>query len=201
MLCLAGASWSFAQASVRLDELTGLKAAAGTVRNVCQQEAQRIEAWQTNSSAAGEKHRKTPGADEFEIDGACVNTTQGWKEMRVGAFAKRTPGPPAAPSEWGTRKMPPPGARVGFAAIENHEAFAARWPLVASRLGIRTNAPLDVWADGAKWIWERVGFHFPHAPGTLDIYHALEHVAQTAKGVHGDGTNLAHVPSGSEMKN
>ena len=156
MLCLAGASWSFAQASANLDELAGLKVSAGTVRSVCQREAERIEAWQANAPAAGEKYRKTPGIDEFEMDGTCINTTAGWKEMRVGVFAKRTPGEPATPSEWTTRKLPPPGARVAFAAIEDHDAFAARRPLVASRLGVRTNAPLDVWADGAKWIWERV---------------------------------------------
>jgi len=188
MLCLAGASWSFVQASRYLDELAGLKVSAGTVRTVCQREAANVEAWQANSSAAGEKYRQTPGIDEFEVDGTCVNTSAGWKEMRVGVFAKRRPGPSAMASEWSTRQLPAPGARVAFAAIEDHDSFAARWPVVASRLGIRTSAPLDVWADGAKWIWERVSFHFAFAQGTLDIYHALEHVGAAAKGVFGEGT-------------
>ncbi len=188
MLCLAGASWSYAQASRYLAELSGLRASAGTVRSVCQREGPRIEAWQGSSPAASETYRNTPGADEFQTDGTCINTTAGWKEMRVGVFAKRTPGEPATPSEWTTRKLPAPGARVAFAAIEDHETFAARWPLVASRLGIRTSAPLDVWADGAKWIWERVNFHFALARGTLDVYHALEHTSAAAKGVFGEGT-------------
>lgn len=191
MLCLAGASWSFASASAYLAELCGLKASAGTVRSVCQQEAPRIEAWQAHSPAASETYRKTPGVDEFQTDGTCINTTAGWKEMRVGVFAKRTPGAAATPDQWSTRKLPAPGARVAFAALEDHETFAARWPLVASRLGIRAGAPLDVWADGAKWIWERVNFHFAFARGTLDVYHALEHTSAAAKGVFGEGTTEA----------
>jgi len=108
--------------------------------------------------------------------------------MRVGVFAKRAAGEPAQASEWATRKIPSPGARVAFAAIEDHETFAARWPVVASRLGIRPNARLDVWADGARWIWERLDFHFAFARGTLDIYHALEHVSTAAKAQFGEGT-------------
>ncbi len=46
-------------------------------------------------------------------------------------------------------------------------------------------------ADGARWIWERVDFHFAFAQGTLDIYHALEHVGQTAKALFGEGTTEA----------
>jgi hypothetical protein len=190
MLSLAGASWSFAQASQYLTELSGLKVCANTVRSVCQQESSRVEAWQA-TSAASEAYRKTPGNDEFQTDGTCVNTDQGWKEMRVGVFAKRAAGAPASSSEWATRKLPRPAQRVAFAAIEDHETFAARWPVVAARLGIRAAAPLDVWADGAKWIWERVDFHFAFARGTLDIYHALEHVSAAAKAQFGEGTQEA----------
>jgi hypothetical protein len=190
MLCLAGASWSFANASRYLRELSGLSVSASSVRQVCQQEAPRIDAWQATPAAA-EKYRTSRGHDEFQTDGICVNTDQGWKEMRVGVFAKRMPGAAAAPHEWATRKLPAPAARVAFAALEDHRTFAARWPVVASRLGIRAGAQLDVLADGARWIWERVDFHFAFAQGTLDIYHALEHVGQTAQALFGEGTTEA----------
>lgn len=191
LLCLAGASWSFAKASVYLNELSGLKVCANTVRSVCQQEARCIEAWQEECPAAVETYRKTPGNDEFQTDGTCVNTSEGWKEMRVGVFAKRQAGAPATAAQWSTRKLPPPGARVAFAAIEDHKTFAARWPVVARRLGIRPDAALDVWADGARWIWERVEFHFAFAKGTLDLFHALEHVSEAAKAQFGEGTAAA----------
>jgi hypothetical protein len=191
LLCLAGASWSFAQASVHLEEWCGLKVSSNTVRSVCEREASCIEDWQAHAPEAGEKYRKAAGNAKFETDGTCVNTQEGWKEMRVGVFAKRLPGEPAEPQEWSTRKLPAPTTRVAFAAIEDHETFAARWPTVAARLGIRPNAALDVWADGAKWIWERVDFHFAFARGTLDVFHALEHVGAAAKTLFGEGTSQA----------
>jgi hypothetical protein len=188
MLCLAGASWSFAQASKYLDELSGLKVSAGTVRHVCQREAERIEAWQANSPAGSRQYRQTPGNDEFETDGTCVNTSQGWKEMRVGVFARRQSGPPATAQQWATRPLPAPGARVAFAAIEDHETFAARWPVVAQRLGrwstVDLGTPrlsLRVCAGDARYlsrpgarqrgrqvpIWRRNGSREPVAgPGT-----------------------------------
>jgi hypothetical protein len=188
LLCLAGASWSYAQGSKYLRELTGLKVAANTVRSVCQREAPVIEEWQSNAPAASESYRQAPGHAEFQTDGTCVNTTEGWKEMRVGVFAKRVPGEPATPDQWNSRKLPRPNSRVAFAAIEDHNTFAARWPRTAQRLGLRLNGPLDVLADGAKWIWERVEFHFAQAQGTLDIYHASEHLAKTAGTLYGEGS-------------
>ena len=151
MLCLAGASWSFANASRYLRELSGLSVSASSVRQVCQQEVPRIDAWQATPAAA-EKYRTSRGHDEFQTDGTCVNTDQGWKEMRVGVFAKRMPGAAAAPHEWATRKLPAPAARVAFAALEDHRTFAARWPVVASRLGIRPAL------DWMSWPMGRAGF-------------------------------------------
>jgi len=46
-------------------------------------------------------------------------------------------------------------------------------------------------ADGAKWIWEEQLNHLRGAAGVLDIFHALEHVAETARCLLGDGTDEA----------
>ena len=46
--------------------------------------------------------------------------------------------------------------RRAFAAVESADEFAARWPRVASRIGIRSRDRIDVIADGARWIWDRV---------------------------------------------
>lgn len=47
---------------------------------------------------------------------------------------------------------------------------------------------ITVLADGAKWIWEEQLNHLPAAEGMLDIFHALEHVAESARAVFGEGT-------------
>lgn len=188
LICLAASSWSFDGASRHLREFCGLHVARGTVRNVADGQAKQVEAWQIDAPLARQKFRKASGEIEFLTDGTCVNTDEGWREMRVGVFVKRVPGEPASPASWDTRKLPAPAARYAFAAIESSETFAARWPQVAGRLGIDSRARIDVMADGARWIWERVDFYWSHAEGALDIFHVLEHVAQAAKVLHGDGT-------------
>lgn len=188
LLCSAGTSWSYAAASAQLKEFCGLEVCAGTIRNVCHAEAAEVEAWQANTPQASEKFAKSPGEIEFFTDGTFVNTMDGWKEMRIGVFSKRKLGESASPDQWSQRALPSTEARHVFAGIESADAFAARWPLVASRLGIRGARRIDVVADGARWIWDRVGTYWPAAEGALDIYHALEHVAAAAKALHGDGT-------------
>jgi len=186
LLCLAGTSWSFAGSSAHLREFCGLEVSAGTVRNVCHAEAAEVERWQANALSATAKYRKTVGEIEFLTDGTCVNTMQGWKEMRIGVFTKRKLGAAVTPDQWNDRRLPAVEARHVFAAIESADAFAARWPLEASRLGVRGSRRIDVVADGARWIWDRVSLYWPAAEGALDIYHALEHVAATAKALHGE---------------
>lgn len=191
LLCLAGTSWSFATASANLREMCGLQVAANTVRNVCQAEAGQVEHWQANAPQATAPYAKARGEIEFFTDGTCVNTTEGWKEMRLGVFTKRPRSTPAGPDQWEQRALPSTTARYVFAAIEPADAFAARWPSVASRLGVRGNRRIDVVADGARWIWDRVAFHWSAAVGTLDIYHALEHIAAAGKALHGEATTAA----------
>jgi hypothetical protein len=188
VLCLAGTSWSFAAASAQLREFCGLRVSPGTIRKVCDSEARQVECWQANVPEATAKYRETAGEIEFFTDGTCINTVDGWKEMRIGVFCKRPLGQPAPPERWNQRELPSTRARHAFAALESADVFAARWPVVAGRLGIRQNRRIDVIADGARWIWDRVDLYWPAAEGTLDIFHALEHVGATAKALYGEGT-------------
>ena len=111
LLCLAGTSWSFSGSSAHLREFCGLEVAAGTIRNVCHAEAAEVERWQVNASAATVKYRKTTGEIEFLTDGTCVNTMQGWKEMRIGVFTKRKLGTAVTPDQWNGRRLKQTGAR------------------------------------------------------------------------------------------
>jgi hypothetical protein len=46
-------------------------------------------------------------------------------------------------------------------------------------------------ADGAEWIWRRVGLYFPECEQVLDIYHAAEHVAGAAAALWGEDSQRA----------
>jgi hypothetical protein len=191
LICLAGGSWSYDVAAERLEEMCGLVVSDTTVREVCQSEGAKMAVWQRMAPEVRTAFGSAPGDVEFTTDGAMVNTTEGWQEMKLGLFAKRPRGPAAAPHEWGDRELPPPSARVGFAAIEASDRFGTRWDQWAARLGVKDYSTITVLADGAKWIWEEARQNLPGSEGVLDIYHALEHVSQTAKALFGDGTDAA----------
>ena len=144
--------------------------------------------WQRAAPEARMPFRQARGDIEFSTDGTSVNTWEGWREMRLGIFSKRHRGESAMPEDWDDRELPSPHVRVAFAAIEKSDRFGARWGRWTRRLGISDTATVSVLADGADWIWREVATHFPGATGVLDIYHALEHIADTAKKIYGEET-------------
>lgn len=191
LLALAGGSWSFDRASQLLQEFCGLQASDNTIRAVCHARGGSLADWQHHEPAATEAFRQAPGDVEFETDGTCVNTREGWREVRLGIFAKRPAAAAAEPEAWNRRTLPRPMAKVLFAAVERSDRFVSRWTGWLTRLGIRTGTPVHVVADGAHWIWQGVEDRLSQAHGVLDIYHALEHVAAAARVLEGEGTPAA----------
>lgn len=184
LMSLAAASWSYDLASERLGELCGLSISDTAIREHAQRRGAEMREWQRNDPVAATEFREASGAVEFTSDGTCVNTTEGWREMKVGIFSKREPGESVTPDEWADRELPKPNSSVAFAAIEASEDFGRRWNAWTKRLGVRDAATITVLADGAKWIWEEQRKHLIGAEGVLDIFHALEHIAATAKVLH-----------------
>jgi len=191
LLCLAGASWSFDRASEHLQELCGLQVSDTTIREVCQPHGAAGRRWQQDDATASRAFREAPGETEFSTDGTSVNTTAGWREMRVGVFAKRERGQPLRLPQWRERTLPKPTARVAHAGLVRSAAWGGQWRRWAARLGIQQTAELTVLADGARWIWKQAAQQFPDAQGVLDIYHVSAHLHQTAAVLHGEGSEAA----------
>ena len=192
LLCLAAASWSFDRASANLKEFCGLSACDNTVRSVCQDHGGAMRDWQRDEPKASEPFRKAGGDVEFQTDGTCVNTTEGWREMRLSIFAKRERGQPTkGRRDWEQRDLPAPHARVIQAAIRTGDQLGPSWRRMAGRLGLSDTTSVSVIADGAKWIWNQAAGHLPGAAGVLDIYHASEHLWGAAREQFGEGTGEA----------
>jgi hypothetical protein len=191
LLCLAGGSWSFDRAAHLLKEFCGLRVSDNTIRAVCHERAGQMADWQHTDPAAHARFHQAAGEVEFETDGTCVNTQEGWREVRLGLFAKRQRGQPASPDKWDQRDLPPPTQVVAWAAIERGARFVSRWSRWLGRLKVGRKTPVHVVADGAAWIWQGVCDRLPQAEGVLDIFHALEHLAATARVLHGEGTEVA----------
>lgn len=189
LLCLAGASWSFDRAAANLKELCGLSVCDGTVRAVCHEHGGAMRDWQRDEPAAGEAFRAAAGDVELQTDGTSVNTTRGWREMRLSVFAKRGRGRPVrGRADWQQRGLPAPAARVIQAGVRTCGQLGPGWRRMAGRLGVARASAITVIADGAKWIWAQAAKHLPGAAGVLDIYHASEQLWSAAKATFGEGS-------------
>ena len=188
LLCTLGADWSFERCARHLRDVAGLRVCDNTVREVCDRHGGLMRAWQREDPEAARPFREAKGDVEFQTDGTCVNTTAGWREVRLSIFAKRERGEPLTDlDDWDEQRMPAPHVRVAAAAIRTSEHLGPQWRRAAGRLGVKRADELTVLADGAKWIWAEAEKNLPGATGVLDIYHAGEHVHAAAVALHGAG--------------
>jgi hypothetical protein len=187
VICWAGGRSSFAEAAASLREIGGWTVSDETIRHTCQAESRAMAAWRADAARACEDFLAADGLAELQADAAKVNTDTGWRDVKIGIFARRPPGKPATSEDWGSRVLPPPAARAAFVGLESSEVFGARWRPWATRLGLGDPTTLSVLGDGAEWIWNQAAEHFPGATQVLDVYHASEHLAAASRAIHGEG--------------
>jgi hypothetical protein len=187
MVTLAGVSRSFRHGCSLLEGLAGWATCHEIVRRVCYRQADELAQQRQAAAPEAEAFRQARGQMEFQTDATALNTLLGWREMKIGVFVKRRAGRPAAAQEWDRRDLPGPEARVAFAAVSEIEAFAPWWSWWAQRLGLGLQA-LNVYGDGAAWIWDHAEMQFVYWSGTLDVFHASEWLSKAAKAGCGEGT-------------
>ncbi len=187
LVCLLGGRNSFAAAEQLLNECFGWKISDERLRQACETESSRIADFRANSPVVTQVFAEAAGDVEFQTDAAKVNTTEGWRNMKIGIFARRERGDPATPAEWDDRYLPAPTTRAAFAAIETIDDFAPRWTGWATRLEIADLSTITVLGDGAEWIWNAAARQFVGCSQVLDIYHAAEHIGTAAKRLYGEG--------------
>jgi hypothetical protein len=192
LICTLAVDRSFERCARQLRQVAGICVCDNTVRAVCDRHGGLMRAWQRDDPEAARPFRDAGGDVEFQTDGTCVNTTGGWREVRLSIFAKRRRGEPVTDLEdWDEQRLPAPHARVATAAIRAGERLGPQWRRAAARLGVGRTDELSVLADGAKWIWAEVEKNLPGADGVLDIYHGGEHVHAAAVALHGAGPAAA----------
>lgn len=188
---LAGSSWSFDTASVRLKQFCGLSMSDQTIRRATEAAGTMAQRWMHECGGSAPEWERSEGPGEFYTDGTCVNTRQGWREMRLGVFAKRPAGEPASPQRWRDRKLPATTIRAAFCEIADSETFGGRWAPLAERFGWSRGKGLRVYADGAKWIWRQVREKLPLSQCVVDVFHVSEHIHSCARTLYGEGTEPA----------
>lgn len=195
MAVLAGVRQSFAKAEQLLAELSGWELDDDTIRRATHQAARQAT---TSRPTRGDRPRfaAAAGVLEVSIDAGKVNTTSGWRDVKLAVFAKRVAGAAATPAAWAERALPAPSVRTVVAAIEEAAAFGQRVRAEADRLQVTTAADVTVLGDGAEWVWNLAAAVLPQAQGVLDVYHALEHIAATTQAALGRGHAGGGRPAG-----
>jgi hypothetical protein len=180
----------FRQAEGLLQELSGWSIAAETLRRHTHAEA--AQAAQARAARVGlpAAFAQASGDAEAHVDAGKVNTSAGWRDVKVAAFAVRERGSPATSADYEQRDLPAPSVRSVIAAVAEVGAFELRCRAEALRLGLTDPTRLSVLGDGAEWIWNLAARQFAGAAQVLDVYHAVEHLATAGRAAWGDGPAL-----------
>jgi hypothetical protein len=190
MACLLGVQQSFAKAERALSEVAGWDLDDNTIRQLCHATAERATARRTERVTAA-AFAQTEGDRELQIDAGKVNTRDGWRDVKVGVFARRERGQPTTAAAWDERDLAAPAVRSVVAAVEEAAAFGERGAAEAARLALTDPEELSVLGDGAEWVWNLSARHFPGAAELLDIWHGAEHLADGAKAACGPDSAAA----------
>lgn len=189
VLTLAGTSWSFDRASRHLKEFCHLDVSDDTIERVCQEEGERARRWMGEAPQPVQAFGRAAGAVEFGTDGVHVNTTGGWREMRLSTLAKREPAAPCGPHGWDRRVLAAPTVRLSTCAIADAGHIGAGWGRLGKRMNLSAEPAVHVIADGAKWIWEQAAKRLPKNNGQwcVDVYHVSQHLHRCGRALLGDG--------------
>jgi hypothetical protein len=188
MLSLAGMSWSFDRASAHLQELCLLQVSNDTIRLVSEQEGKAASEWIANSSRPAAVFQAAPGDAEFYTDGVTVNTTGGWRDLRLNVMDKREAGLALTPQQWtqAGRVLPEPTVRIAWASLAACQEQGQMWKRMADKLGVVDDEHLSVLADGQRWIWDQAALCWKKAQWVLDVFHVSQHIHDCGKVLFGD---------------
>jgi hypothetical protein len=191
-VCRKAADGSFEKAREDLLEFLGVPVSAETLRKVSEEHGQRLARWQPQDTTGAQAFAAAAGAVEFTIDAGKVNTREeGWKDAKIAVVQKRPPGAPVTLEAWDEQRLPEATARMAWGEIAASTRFRKSWPARLRQVGVAQMADVHVLADGASWIWKSADQVLTGSMQTLDIYHALEHIAKAGQQLYGEGTDEA----------
>ena len=188
MAVLAGSDNSYDKASDRLQRMCGIRVSDQTVRRACEKVGEKAKHYLSSAPEAGEALAQASGGVELSADGAKVNTTAGWREIRGVQASKRQPGEPTSVRHWKHRDLPRPEARLAWASIADAEQVGNQWRAWADQQGWRRGEGVSLLADGAAWIWKQARQHLPEHEGVVDIWHVMEHLNAAGRAMHGEAS-------------
>lgn len=188
MITTVATVWSFDRSSEKLKDLCHLSVSDDTIERVSQQEGVQVQKWLRGNEQTRRAFEDAPGEPEIYSDGLKVNTTEGWREMRLNLLQKRECAAPASPEQWRDRVLPEASVRLTSCAIADSRLVGAMWQRWSQKMGLEASSQLSVIADGAAWIWEQAQKRLsPRASWCVDVYHVSEDLHKCARTIFGEG--------------
>ena len=182
--CLLGALDPFALDSKLLYELTGQRLSAATIDRLVHQVGQ-VAAREESALAERMKRWEAPQAEVtpqrlyVAVDGVMVRENDGFHEAKtVTCYWEDADG----------KRQARYTVRFETAAV-----FAAFVWSLACRCGLKRAREVVLLGDGAKWIWDHIAPLLEGATCIVDWYHAMEHVWDCGRKLHGEGTRITTV--------
>jgi hypothetical protein len=129
---------------------------------------------------ASDQHWPAQAPVLVSVDGGMVRSPEigpegcVWFEARAGVIAPLVEGDQVA------------GHKIVLGGVHDADAIFDHLKSVYAQ-AVSSGRRCVFCADGADWIWQRVGFYFPEALQVLDIYHAGEHVSSAMRACFGAG--------------
>lgn len=188
MITTVATAWSFDRASQKLKEICHINVSDDTIERVCQHEGEQVRRWLRGNEQTARAFEKASGEPEMYSDGLKVNTTEGWREMRLNLLQKRELANPASPEKWRDRVLPEASVRLASCAIADSRLVGAMWQRWSEQMGLENSRQLSMIADGAAWIWEQARQRLsPQASWCVDVYHVSEDLHQCARSMLDEG--------------
>lgn len=180
-----GVQMPFAQASALFEELTLVSLSDQSIDKAAQAYGETVAVYeQEQIQSACESTTVMPLRLYGSIDGGRVQTRapkgeiQPWRELKVGAWYQARGEPPKSPNgDWRIQAYDITYHADICAAADFGEIF---WATGVAR-GAENATELIMIGDGARWIWDLVDLHFPHAIQIIDWFHAREYLMPVAK--------------------
>lgn len=187
--CRLSAAMSFARTSEELQEMLGVSMSSETARTMVEGHGKKMAEFQTRDTASEKAFQEAAGEVEFTTDAGKVNTREeGWKDLKIGVFAKREAGEATTPEQWKSQRLPAATMVLAFAMIATAKEFRTSWRPRLRRLGVTSLSAVHALADGASWIWKAVNRVLTGCIQTLDFYHGCQHISKCAERIFGEGT-------------
>lgn len=203
MIWLSGTADSFAEAEQTFERIGHLTISDSSIWRRKEKWGERFKEVE---EAEREKANTPASANDFEarvfgsekrmgvgIDGTKVHIRkEGWRELKVGCVFEINVYPTwnKESQEW--EELAHAVDNQYVAHLGGPERFGQLLWTEAKQQGWEGAADKEVIGDGAPWIWNLAQDHFYDAREAVDWYHALEHLADVAKLLHGENTPAAN---------